>query len=430
MNADAESAACARRSGEPCAIAAAAGEIRQALRKPLAPGRIAAALAATFDAWRDRGYAPRRETLGAIGAARGWSAALLEQSLDALLAPFTPAALREFARTANQAGALIGMIMPGNAPGAGMHELTAALLSGCGVMLKTATAEPLTCAAIARTLRATDAEVGARLATFNWSREAAAASAALAGACDWIAAFGADATIADLNRQAADAPGASRPPVGFGARYSGAVVAGLEQASEAATAALAAALARDVSLFEQLGCLSPHQVMVETATAEAARAFARRMAAALERAAASTPPSAEIPLEAAAAIRRMRESARWRALGGDREVELREGGGWGERPRWSVIYDDRADFTISPGYRTLTIARFAGDDDLRGRLAPFQGQFEAFALAAPDARADALRRILRGHGATFVCAPGAMQSPPLAWPHGGGAFLARLRGAR
>ncbi len=413
---------------EPRQMAAAASEIRAALRVPIAPGRIAAVLAETFAAWRDRGWPPRREAIAAIGEAWGWSAALLEESLDALLQPFTRAALNEFVRTARPAGALIGMIMPGNVPGAGMHEVAAAMLSGCGLMLKSATAEPIAFAALARTMRAADAAVGARIATFNWSRADTAASAALRRECDWIAAFGDEPTIAELEFAAGMEP-SPRALVGFGERYSGAIVAGLDGAGAAEIDAIAAAIARDVSLFEQNGCLSPHQVMVEADAAETAREFAHRLAAALERLAQLMPPPARVGMEDAAAIRRARESARWRAIGGA-SVALIEGGGWGDSPRWSVIYDDRADFTSSPGYRTVTVARCAGDDDLSRRLAPFAGRFEAFALAAPEARAYGIRRMLAQLGASHLCAPGAMQSPPLEWPHGGGVFLARLRGTR
>ncbi len=413
---------------DPRQIAAAAGEIRAALRRPIAPGRIAAVLAETCAAWRDRGWAPRRAAIAAIGAAWGWSAALLDESLDALLQPFTRAALDQFARAARPAGALIGMIMPGNVPGAGMHEVAAAMLSGCGLMLKSATAEPIFFAALARTLRAADPAVGARLATLNWSRADTAASAALRRECDWIAAFGDEPTIAALESAAGMEP-APRALVGFGARHSGAIVAGLERAGAAESGAIAAAIAYDVSLFEQNGCLSPHQVMVEADTARTAREFALRLAAALERSAQRMPPPAQVGMEEAAAVRRARESARWRALGGA-DVELIEGGGWGDAARWSVIYDDRADFTTSPGYRTVTVARWAGDDELRRRLAPFAGRFEAFALSAPETRADSIRRVLHQLGVTYLCAPGAMQSPPLEWPHGGGVFLARLKGTR
>ncbi len=412
------------------------------------PARVAAALGEACARWRDRSFAPRRETVAAIAAAWGWSEELLDESIDALLAPFSIVALEDLARCVPQRSALVGLIMAGNIPGAGIHEIALALIAGCALLVKTSTAEPIFFARFAQTLREIDAEIGARIAVVNWSRERGDLMAALRANCDWLAAFGADETIATLASNARFAPswhppsskataaergtaadndqvadnvtGAARLAAGFGSRVSAALVA-TGMVPGAPATALADALARDVSLFEQQGCLSPHHIYVESSDGGAAREFARELAAALERCTAKWPPPRRYGLQEAAAVRRVRESARWRALGGDTVLML-EGAGLG----WTVIYDDAANFTPSPGYRTVTVSPIRDLDDLRRRLQPVASRIEAFAIAAPPGRRERLHTALAALGICYLCEPGAMQSPPLDWNHGGGVFIRAL----
>ena len=411
-----------------------AAGLRAALAQSLPPARVARAVGAACARWRDHAFAPRRETVVAIAAAWGWSEPLLDESHDALLAPFSAAALKDCAQRVPPRADLVGLIMPGNVPGAGIHEIALALIADCALMVKTATAEPTFFARFAQTLHETDAEVGTRIAVLNWGRERVELTAAFRASCDWIAAFGADETIADLAARALPAAsnaqlvslqsGTSRLAAGFGSRVSGVVVAA-EMATGAGATAVIDAIARDVTLFEQQGCLSPHHVFVEGPEAGAAREFARELAAALERCVTRMPPPRRYGLEEAVAIRRARESARWRAIGGD-AVILWEGARLG----WTVIYDEAAAFTSSPGYRTVTVSPIADLADLKARLQPVAGRIEAFAIAAPNERRDHLCTFLATFGVCYLCAPGAMQSPPLTWDHGGGAFLHALESSR
>jgi len=400
--------------------------------------RVAAALGHTAARWRKREFAPRRETVAGLASALGMTPALLDESLDALLEPITAASLKLLAAKVPVADRLFGFLMPGNVPGAGIHEVCAALLAGAGLIIKSASIEPLFFANFTRTLAEVDAAVAARVAVVNFGRSDDAAMRELWAACDGgVVAYGDDASIAALSAAAARR---ARPLAGFGSRLSGALV--LPGASPSAAETAADGLARDVTLFEQRGCLSPHHVFVVGDAGEA-RGFAARLARALERLARRLPTPARLPLAAAAAIRGLRERARWRALaqppggGRDHDIALWEGGriihSHGETPgewmTWSVIYDGTATFCASPGYRTVFVSALQRADELGERLGAAVGRLEAFALSAPpDARVrlDAGLRLL---GVSYVCEPGRMQSPPLDWPHGGGAMLELLRGA-
>ena len=374
--------------------------------------------------------------------------ALLDESLDALLEPVTASSLKSLAAKLPSTDRLFGFLMPGNVPGAGIHEVCAGLLAGAGLLIKSASSDPLFFANFMRTLAEVDATIAARVAVVNFGRGDDAAMRELWAACDGgVVAYGDDASIAALSAAAA-ACGARRTLAGFGSRLSGAQV--VPGASPSAAEAAADGLARDVTLFEQRGCLSPHHVFVVGDAGEA-RGFAAHLARALERLARRLPAPARLPLDAAAAIRALRERARWRALaqrpdcGRGHDVALWEGerviDSPGETPgesmtesmsesmRWTVIYDGAAGFSASPGYRTVFVSALKGADELGERLGPAAGRLEAFALSAPPdirVRLDAGLRLL---GVSYVCEPGRMQSPPLDWTHGGGAMLELLRGA-
>ncbi len=424
-------------------VAQAATRIRSAER--CTSDRIVAALGHTAERWRRPEFARRRETAAGLAYALGMTPALIDESLDALLEPVTAASLKSVAANLPQTDRLFGFLMPGNVPGAGIHEICAALLAGAGLIIKSASSETLFFASFMRTLAEVDATVAARVAVVNFGRADDAAMRELWAACDGgVVAYGDDASIAALRAAAcASACGAS-PLAGFGSRLSGALV--VPGASPSAAEAAADGLARDVTLFEQRGCLSPHHVFVVGDAGEA-RGFAARLARALERLARRLPAPARLPLDAAAAIRALRERARWRTLAersADRrghDVALWEGervmDSPGETPgesmtesmTWTVIYDGGARFSPSPGYRTVFVSALESADELGERLRAAAGRLEAFALSAPPRVRVRLDAALRRLGVTYVCEPGVMQSPPLDWAHGGGAMLELLRGA-
>ncbi len=383
------------------------------------------ALARAFELWRDRNYARRRDAIASIARSAGYSVALLENSIDALLKPFTSDALKLMAGTAARPTSdrpkTIGFIAAGNVAGAGIHEIAIALIAGARVLIKTASAEPIFFAEFARTLAEVDRDAGARIEVSHWGRERADLTASLLEKCELVIAFGDDATIESLHR---------RNVIGFGSRVSGALIAP-DRIDSSRLDEIADLLARDVALFEQLGCLSLHQVFVMSSEGRAmagtaarptdtARELALRMSIGLERLSESMPP-ARIPIHDAAAIRGVRERARWRAIAGE-PVELLESRGLG----WTVIFEQRPDsFKVSPGFRTVQVTAVRDLAEFRECVAPVSGRIEAMAVVGDDCEIEA-----RAMGIPYVCAPGEMQSPPLDWRHGGGGFLDIMMGSR
>jgi hypothetical protein len=231
--------------------------------------------------------------------------------------------------------------------------------------------------------------------------------------------LGDDATISQLKRS-------DRRVIGFGARVSG--VAVTRQAVHEALTQTARTVALDCALFDQRGCLSPHHVFVE----DRAREFASQMATAfmeLDGLFGRGASPRKMSLEDAAAVRRLRAAARWRALS-EPGVEL-----WEDRHlEWTVVFDREARFTSSPGFCSVCVSPFGDLVDLEYRLAPANGILEGFALACGTplraGQAEPLVALVKRLGASYVCAAGKMQSPPLDWPHGGGEFIRMMIGDR
>ena len=393
-------------------IASAAARVRGAENINPSADRMADALARAFALWRDHNFARRRDAISAIARSAGYSVALLENSIDALLKPFTSDALKSIAKRVSASSRIdkpitVGFIAAGNVAGAGIHEIAIALIAGAGVIVKTASAEPIFFTEFARTLAEIDRDASARIGVLHWSRMRPDLIAALIANCERVVAYGDDLTIESLRNRF--------KVIGFGSRVSAAVVAPAT-IDRSRIDRIAELLARDVALFEQLGCLSLHHVFVLSPDGDAARELAIRISAALERIGESIPP-AKIPLRDAVEIRGVRERARWRRIAGE-PVELFEGRGL----EWTVIFEPKADsFKISPGFRTVHVTGVRDLEEFRDCIAGVAGRIEAMSIAG-DESGD-IGATIGAIGIPYVCAPGEMQSPPLDWRHGGGRFI-------
>jgi hypothetical protein len=391
--------------------ASSAMRMRRAENAGLGADGMADALARAFELWRDHDYARRRDVIAAIADSAGYSIAMLENSIDTLLKPFTNDALKAMAARVSADSRIskpqtVGFIAAGNVAGAGIHEIAIALIAGARVLIKTASAEPIFFAEFARTLAEVDRQAGARIEVLNWSRARIDLTDELISKCERVVAYGDDATIESLRNR--------HNVIGFGSRVSAALI------DASCIDGVAEMLARDVALFEQLGCLSLHHVFVVSLDGRAARDLAIRMSAALERLAVSM-PAARIPLRDAAEIRGVRERARWRAISGE-PVRLFEGRGL----VWTVIFEAKADsFRVSPGFRTVHVTGVRDLAEFRDCIENMSGRIEAMAVTGDDCKIEA-----RALGIPYLCAPGEMQSPPLDWRHSGGGFLDLMVGPR
>jgi hypothetical protein len=397
-------------AGEIAAIASALRAARPALAARPRAG-VLDALAAVVDAWLAPASPWLERAVATLPAATGFSPAMIRHALPTMLEPLRQPALHDLVE--RQAGArrgppLILHVLPGNLPGLAAIPAALSLAVGSAALLKPGRGDRAFPALFIESIAARDAALADCLAAAYWPGDDRASGDAALGAADLVVAAGDDTTIADLARRTRGRF------IGHGHRLSFAVVS----RTLAADQATAAALAADVAIWDQRGCLSPQLCFVE-GDRDAAVAFADHLAAALFSLATDLPP-AHLALGDRLAIRRVRDAAEWATFDGERAVVHAAA----DEAAGTVIVEPRAALSASPLGRTIRVMPIASFAALEALLAPHRAILEGVGLAAPEEHWPLLAARLDACGAHLVSRPGAMQRPPLDWRQGGRPRLA------
>lgn len=203
----------------------------------------------------------------------------------------------------------------------------------------------------------------------------------------WVV-FGSDATVAEFRTKCP--PGIPFQPHGH--RISLAVV--LEDPELRSCAAAA----RDVSLFDQQGCLSPQVIFVGGDASRYAAALAQEMEKfELE------VPAPPLPLAGQAEIAHARADWEFRASG-DGGIKVWKGGGW------TVVLENGGGFPVSPLHRFVFVKPLPED------LSPVLGKFSAHLGGLgiwPGTPENAMR--FSGAGFSRISPIGRMQETPFTW---------------
>ncbi len=177
----------------------------------------------------------------------------------------------------------------------------------------------------------------------------------------------------------------------------------------------------DIVAWDQLGCLSPHAIYVETGGAIGPEQFAELLAAELAKFEA-THPRGEISFDEHANMARHRDFYKVRSSHSP-ETRL-----WCSEnsTAWTVVFEADPDFRHSCLNRFVFVKAvvdlaqlFPGVDKLRGKVS-------TVGLAAAGAKAQKIANELAEWGVTRVCPLGQMQNPPLRWRHDGRPALGEL----
>jgi hypothetical protein len=394
-------------------------------RRPI--GEVLEILGAVLDGWRDPNSLWRRDLVDRLPAATGFTAPLISEGLRRALGGWTSDALRELAvrelgtldaidTESNRRISSFGttaVLLAGSIPMPSLLALIAPLAVRSPVLAKAASRDSLTPHLVAQSIAEADEELGRCIRVVNFSADDETCTRALLEA-DCICATGSDETIASVRALV-------KPPrrlIADGHRLSVAAVVPPKATKDRVD--LAARLALDIALWDQLGCLSPIAVFAVTSEAAQIAALAAEIAAALANAEKEW-PRGEIDPRTAHSIAQQRAEAELRRAAG-RAVEIHAS----DSTAWTVIVEDGPELRPAPLHRFVRVIPVPDAKQLLGAIEPLGAHLAAVAIEGFGEKTSRLAQALADLGASRVCLPGSLQSPPLDWRHAGRGVLAPL----
>jgi hypothetical protein len=322
----------------------------------------------------------------------------LSEALEVVLGGWFGAPARRAAAGAaghGGGGGAAAVVLSGNVPGLAAQSLLPALVAGRPLLVKSARAEPLFAPALVAALARREPALGRAFAAVTWPGEREDLTRAALQSARTVLAYGGADAVAALRRLLV-----GRREVRLvtqGPKASVALVA-----RDVDPLGVGRALARDVALLDQRGCLSIQAVFAEGDARELAEALAFGLAIESRR----LPPG---PIEA----RELAAVQQWRgsAVLGDALVgrlSPREG---------TVVLSLDARLRRSPGLRSVRVHAVAEIGDALGPLAAWHGRLQGAAVAG--AAAEELTSALEALGVSRVTPPGRLQAADAAWANGG-----------
>jgi hypothetical protein len=382
----------------------------------------------------------RRLALTEGPAMTGFPRATLERGLDHFFRQFTqedfhallvqdlggPRCLDELCSSPTKAGrARWGMavgpeflvhITAGNLPNPTLMSMTLGLLTRSAQFVKCASGASFLPRLFAHSIYEVDRKLGACLELAEWRGGQAAWEEVLFAEADCVTATGTDETLAAIR---ARLPRKTRF-LGYGHRVSFGFVAS-DVLKGGNSHEVVEAAAGDVVAWNQLGCLSPHVIYVQSGGAVSPEQFAESLAGELEEREAAE-PRGELPAASGALIAARRGIYEVRAAHSP-ETRLWQSQG---STAWTVVYEADPRFQPSCLHRFVYVKPAKDLTEVLHHADAVRGQVSTVGLAAAEDQAVELARQLARWGATRVCPLGRMQSPPLSWRHDGRPSLGDL----
>ena len=312
--------------------------------------------------------------------------------------------------------ALIAHVCAGNLPIPTLTGIISGLLVRSAQFVKCASGTAFLPRLFAHSLREIEPKLASCLEIAEWKGGATHLEEALFAEADCVTATGSDETLAALR---AKVPSGKRF-LGYGHRLSFAYLS-REALSEPRSHTLVEHAARDVIAWDQLGCLSPHVVYVESGGEISPTDFAESLAGELATQGLHH-PRGKISVEEHAAITIRRSIYELRAANSF-ETRL-----WRSEDStdWTVVFELDPQFQTSCLNRFVYVKPAASVEHTLHVLAPVRGRVSTVGVAAPRPRMLAIAHQLAAWGVSRVCPLGRMQKPPIWWRRDGRPVLADL----
>jgi hypothetical protein len=307
-------------------------------------------------------------------------------------------------------------IAAGNIPNPTLMSMVLGLLTRSAQFVKCARGTTLLPRLFAHSIYECDPKLAACIEIAEWQGGSLALEEVLFAEADCVTATGNDETLAAIQ---------TRLPqhvrfLGFGHRVSFAYVAA-DVLTEHNTRKVIARAADDVTAWDQLGCLSPHVIYVQSGGHSSPEEFSRLLAEELAKRE-SIEPRGAAHTEIAAHIASRRSIYELRAAHSASTHVWKSN----DSTAWTVVCEADARFQLSCCHRFIYVKPVASIEDVIHNADSVRAQVSTVGIAVPEHRAGGIATQLARWGAKRICPLGQMQNPPLTWRHDGRPALGDL----